>query len=80
MYWITMLNYYMQMMLIVDGEFIHANLDVIGDECMYLHIAVELLWTYAWLIESYVHASYVESDVISILPLTGNLYPYSRWL
>jgi len=33
----------MQMMLIVDGEFIHANLDVIGDECMYLHIAVELL-------------------------------------
>jgi len=26
---------------IVDGEFIHANLDVIGDECMYIHIAVD---------------------------------------
>jgi hypothetical protein len=36
-----LLNYYMQMMLIVNGEFIHANLDVIGDECMYIHIAVD---------------------------------------
>jgi hypothetical protein len=31
----------MQMMLTVDGEFIHANLDVIGDECMYIHIVVD---------------------------------------
>ena len=31
----------MQMILIVGGEFIHANLGVIGDECMYIHIAVE---------------------------------------
>jgi len=36
-----LLNYYMKMMLIVDGEFIHANLDVIGDECMYIHIVVD---------------------------------------
>jgi hypothetical protein len=27
---------------------------------------------------SYVHASYVVSDITSILPLTGSLYPYSR--
>jgi len=31
----------MQMILIVGGEFIHANLGVIGDECMYIHIAID---------------------------------------
>jgi hypothetical protein len=36
-----LLNHYMKMMLIVGDEFIHANLDVIGDECMYIHIAVD---------------------------------------
>jgi len=25
-------------MLIIDGGFIHANMDVIGDECMYICI------------------------------------------
>ena len=35
-----LLNYCMQMILIVGGEFIHANLGVIRDECMYIHIAV----------------------------------------
>jgi hypothetical protein len=28
-------------MFIVGDEFIHANLDVIGEECMYIHIAVD---------------------------------------
>ena len=40
-WWIMLLNYHMQMILIVGGEFIHANLGEIGDECMYIHIAVD---------------------------------------
>jgi len=36
-----LLNYCMQMILIVGGEFIHDNLGVIGDECMYIHITVD---------------------------------------
>jgi len=27
--------------MIVGGEFIHANFDVIGDECMYIYIVVD---------------------------------------
>jgi hypothetical protein len=39
--WIMLLNHYMRMTLIVDGEFIHASFDVIGDECVYIHITVD---------------------------------------
>jgi hypothetical protein len=38
-----LLNNYMKMMLIVGGEFIHASFDVIGDECVYIHIAVDYI-------------------------------------
>ena len=65
-------------MLIVGGELIQASFDVIGDECMYIYIAVDYS---RWIVVNICMVDWVicsciicRVGCISILPLTWYLY------